>query len=206
MKTVQNSWFKYVYEDEIVCLTLKRLQSGSSSSHSFWLSSIRFMSEFFIGLLKKGGRLDELHDIKCKRHTLLTVKTKKTIDFKAQLPSCSTFKGNLLQSYRILSQRFSAFLFAGLWHFETLRKPELAVLSSPLTGHQNTKADETQSSQAQENNIHGVELWTGRSRPHTWKHSQQDFNLVTICNVTHWIYCKYTKGLQISYVLVTASI
>lgn len=34
-------------------LTPKCLQSGSSSPHSFWLSSIRLMSTFFIGLLNK---------------------------------------------------------------------------------------------------------------------------------------------------------
>lgn len=47
-------------------LTLKRLHSGSSSSHSFWLSSMRFMSECFIGLLKRGCRLEHLQQSKYK--------------------------------------------------------------------------------------------------------------------------------------------
>ena len=72
--------------------------------------------------------------------------------------SYSTFELYLLQSYRILSQRLSALLLAWLRHFESLRKPELAVLSSPLARDQNAKADKTQSSQAQEDNVHGVEL------------------------------------------------
>lgn len=64
----------------------------------------------------------------------------------------------LLQSYRVLSQRLSAFLLAGLGHLEALREPQLAVLSAALTRHQDSEADETQSSQAQEDDVHGVEL------------------------------------------------
>lgn len=84
-----------------------------------------------------------------------------------ELPLHSVFKVCLLQPNRVFSQWLSPFLFTGLRHFESLRKPELAVLSSPLTGHQDTEADETQSSQAQEDNIHGVELRCGGSRSHT---------------------------------------
>lgn len=83
----------------------------------------------------------------------------------------STLNSSLPQSNRIFSERFSALLFAGLRHLESLRKPELAVLSLPLAGHQNAQADETQSSQTQKHNVHGVELWTRACRSHTWRDS-----------------------------------
>lgn len=77
------------------------------------------------------------------------------------------------------------------------------MLSSPLTGHQNTKADETQSSQTQEYNIHGVKLGTGGSRSHTWKiksHLQSQFIYIYLLHTrTH------TKELLMKYILVTAS-
>lgn len=75
----------------------------------------------------------------------------------------------LLQSNRILSQWLSAFLFAGFGHFESLRKPELAMLSSALARHQNTQADETQSSQAKEDDVHWVGLSDDSWGPDTWK-------------------------------------
>lgn len=49
------------------------------------------------------------------------------------------------------------------------------MLSLSLAGHQNAEADETQSSQTQKHNVHGVELWTRARRSHTWRDSLSDF-------------------------------
>lgn len=88
------------------------------------------------------------------------------------------------------------------------------MLSSPLTGHQNAKADETQSSQTQEDYIHGVELWSGGFRSHTWKDSQSVLLRISTIFYTrrlhveyiYTVYSVYTKGLERSFLLVTASI